>query len=205
MLSLIAAATLLVAPSALDRAPSDTVTHAAHQATTWQIDQAHSELRFRIRHFVNRISGTFTDWDGTVTGDPGNWGDGSVTVDIRAKSVDTRNERRDNDLRSERFFEVEKYPEVTFTSRSVTVAGSDLTILGDLTIKGTTKAVTLKGSYLGITPGREGKDRVGFEASTTINRLDYGVSWNRTVEGGGVMLGDEVTIEISIEAVKQSS
>ena len=143
MLSLIAAAALLAAPPSLDRVPSDTGTRATHRATTWQIDQAHSELRFRIRHFVNRVSGTFTDWDGTVTGDPGKWADGSVTVDIRARSVDTRNERRDNDLRSERFFEVEKYPEVTYTSRSVTVAGSDLTIVGDLTMKGTIRLVTL--------------------------------------------------------------
>jgi polyisoprenoid-binding protein YceI len=203
MLSLIAAAALLISPGPLDRQPADTSLQAAHQATTWRIDINHSEVRFRIRHFVNRVSGNVTDWDGTITGEPAAWAGGSVEVHMRANSIDTRNTKRDSDLHGPNFFDVEKYPEISFTSRSVTVSGSELTILGDLTMKGVTKPVTLKGSYLGITPGKEGRDRVGFEVSTTINRLDFGVSWNRVVEGGGAMLGDDVTIEISIEAVKQ--
>lgn len=203
MLSLIAAAALLVSPSALDRHPTAFAPPPAHRAATWRIDINHSEVRFRIRHFVNRVSGNVADWDGTITGDPTDWAAGSVEVHMRAATIDTRNEKRDSDLRGPNFFDAEKFPEMTFISRSVTVSGTDLTIQGDLTIKGTTKPVTLKGTYLGITPGKEGRDRVGFEASTTINRLDFGVSWNRVVEGGGAMLGDEVTIEISIEAIKQ--
>ncbi len=203
MLSLIAAAALLVSPSAFDHRPVPLDPPPSRGSATWRIDVNHSEVRFRIRHFVNRVSGNVTDWDGTITGDPSNWAAGSVEVRMRATSIDTRNEKRDSDLRGPNFFDAEKFPEITFTSRSVTVSGADLTIQGDLTIKGTTRPVTLKGSYLGITPGKEGRDRVGFEASTTINRLDFGVSWNRVVEGGGAMLGDEVTIDISIEAIKQ--
>jgi polyisoprenoid-binding protein YceI len=172
-------------------------------ASEWRIDAVHSEIRFRIRHFVTRVSGTFTDWDGIITGDPADWTGGSVVVNIRAQSVDTRSERRDNDLRSANFFEVEKYPEITFRSTGVRMEGSAITLVGDLTIKNITRAVTLTGSYLGIAPGKEGKDRVGFEVSTTINRLDFGVNWNRAAEGGGMMLGDDVRIEIAIEAVKQ--
>jgi polyisoprenoid-binding protein YceI len=199
----LAAALLLAAPStAVHRSSSGPPVHSAPVAT-WAIDPAHSELRFRIRHLVTRVSGTFTDWDGTVVGAPDDWTDGSVTVFIRTRSIDTNNERRDNHLRSADFFDVEKYPEMTFRSTSVHVDGRSLTLGGDLTIKDTTKPVTLTGSYLGFTPGRDGRDRVGFEFTTTINRLGYGVSWNRTVEGGGLMLGDEVTIEISIEAVRQ--
>ncbi len=206
MLALFAAASLTLASAALDRAEADTTAGRTSQATTtWQIDPVHSEIRFRIRHFVSRVSGTFTDWDGMITGDPTNWASGSVNVTIRNTSIDTHNEKRDNDLRSPKFFEVEKYPTTTFASRSVTVSGSAISIAGDLTLKGVTKPVTLTGEYLGLTPNKEGKDRIGFEVSTTINRIDYGVSWNRAVEGGGMMLGDEVTIEITIEAVRQPS
>lgn len=205
MLSLIAAAALLFSPAALDRQPADTSPQTSRHAPTWQIDPAHSEVRFRIRHFMSRVSGSVTDWDGIITGDPSDWTGGSVEVHMRAGSIDTNNEKRDSDLHGPKFFDAEQYPEITFTSRSVTVGGSDITILGDLTIRGTTRPVTLRGTYLGISPGKEGRDRVGFEVSTTINRLDFGVSWNRVVEGGGAMLGDDVTIEISVEAVKQAA
>lgn len=173
------------------------------QVSTWKIDPGHSEVRFRIRHFVSRVSGTFTDWEGAITGDPTDWASGSVSALIRTASIYTANERRDNDLRSTNFFDAATYPEVKFQSRAVKVQGEAIAVEGDLTIRDVTRPVTLTGSYLGMSPGREGRDRVGFEVSTTINRLDYGVKWNRAVEGGGLMLGDDVTIEISIEAVKQ--
>jgi polyisoprenoid-binding protein YceI len=205
MLPLIAAAALLFSPATPGRHPAHPSPQASRHAPIWRIDPAHSEVRFRIRHFMSRVSGNVTDWDGVISGDPSDWASGSVEVHIRAGSIDTNNEKRDSDLHGPNFFDVEKYPEITFTSRSVTVGGSDITILGDLTIRGTIRPVTLRGSYLGISPGKEGRDRVGFEVSTTINRLDFGVSWNRVVEGGGAMLGDDVTIEISVEAVKQAA
>lgn len=172
-------------------------------ANTWQIDASHSELSFRIRHFVSKVRGTFGRWRGTVIADPERLGNGAVNVVIDASSIDTNNERRDADLRSANFFEVEKYPEITFASRSVTVQGSTLTIAGDLTIRGITKPVTLTGQYIGATADNRGRRRIGFEASTTVNRLDWGITWNRLAEGGGAMLGDDVEIEIVVAGVQR--
>jgi polyisoprenoid-binding protein YceI len=169
----------------------------------WRIDAGHSDLSFSIRHFVSRVRGTFGKWAGTIIVDTMDVTKGSVDVTIQATSIDTQNENRDNDLRSANFFEVEKYPTITFRSTKVEGRKDDLTVTGDLTIRGVTKPVVLKGRYLGVTaPDQRGTRRMGFEASTTINRLDYGVTWNRAVEGGGVMLGDDVRIDIAIEAMK---
>lgn len=168
----------------------------------WAIDPAHSEVTFRIRHFVTKVRGRFTDWTGTITGDPQDWSTGSVAVVIKSASINTGNDRRDADLRSPRFFSVDSFPEISFKSSKVEVSGESVTITGDLTMRGTTKPVVLKGSYLGLAPGKPG-DKVGFEAGTTINRTEYGITWNRAVEGGGVMLGDDVEISISIEANRQ--
>jgi polyisoprenoid-binding protein YceI len=169
----------------------------------WRIDAGHSDLSFSIRHFVSRVRGTFGRWAGTIVVDTTDVTRGSVDVTIQATSIDTQNENRDNDLRSANFFEVEKYPTITFRSTKVEGSRNDLTVTGDLTIRGVTKPAVLKGRYLGVTaPDQRGTRRIGFEASTVINRLDYGVSWNRAVEGGGVMLGDEVRIDIVIEAMK---
>lgn len=166
----------------------------------WQIDPGHSDISFRIRHFMSRVRGTFNEWSGSITGDPANWTRGSVTVTILAASIDTRLDRRDADLRSDNFFDVAKYPTITFKSTGVAISGDSIRITGDLTIRGVTKAVVLQGTYLGLTPGN--RPRIGFEARTTIDRTDYGVTWNRIVEGGGVMLGDDVEIEIAIEAYR---
>jgi polyisoprenoid-binding protein YceI len=182
------------APAATTVAPRDT--------TAWQIDVTHSELSFRIRHFVSRVRGQFNKWQGSITTDPKNLAAGSVEVTIDASSIDTNNERRDADLRSANFFEADKYPTLAFKSTKVEVNGSDIAITGDLTIKETTKPVVLKGTFNGVTnTGRQG-DRMGFEVNTRINRLDWGITWNRAVEGGGVMLGDDVDITIAIEAFK---
>lgn len=201
MLTLFAAAVLSLgsAPHALAGVDAD----STRQAATWRIDATHSELLFRVRHIVSRVTGTFTDWEGTLTADANNWNAGSVSVTVRTASISTNNQRRDTHLRSADFFEVEKYPTMTFVSRSVSVVGDSVTLSGDLTIKETTKPVTLVGSFLGLAPSAEGKDRAGFSVSTKVNRLDYGLTWNRAAEGGGVVLGDEVTLEITISAVKQ--
>lgn len=174
---------------------------AAPSQPIWRIDRTHSELTFRIRHLVSRVSGHFGDWSGTITVDPANLAAGTVAVEIKAASIDTDNERRDNDLRSDRFFDVARFPLLTFRSTRVEVNGSSLRIHGDLTIRDVTRAVVLEGEYLGRT-GSGAQERLGFAASTRINRLDYGVTWNRLVEGGGSLLGDEVTIEIAIAAVR---
>ncbi|MBL8959292.1 MAG: YceI family protein [Gemmatimonadetes bacterium] len=172
------------------------------QASTWTIDAAHSELTFRIRHYVTKVRGTFGKWSGSIAADPKNLAAGAVSVSIDAKSIDTNNENRDNHLRSNDFFATDSFPTLDFKSSSVAVRGEEITIQGTLTIRGKSKPVTLSGSFGGITKDAQGKDRIGFEASTKINRMDYGVSWNRAVEGGGIMLGDDVEINITIEAVK---
>jgi polyisoprenoid-binding protein YceI len=188
-------AVLAVAPAAL------IAQDAPAALPTWKIDVAHSEVTFRIRHFMTRVSGAFTDWSGSIHGDPTNWAGGSVSATINVASVDTRQERRDADLRSARFFNVDSFPTITFVSRSVVQAGDSLTITGDLTMRGVTKPVVLKGAVLGVMPGEH--PRAGFEVATTVNRLDYGVVYNRILEGGGSMLGDDVEIRINVEALRQ--
>jgi polyisoprenoid-binding protein YceI len=185
-----AAATLLFVAPAPVRA----------QAQTWTIDPTHSELTFRIRHFVTRVRGTFSKWNGEITADPKNLSGGAVNVTIDSKSIDTNDERRDGHLKSPDFFAVDSFPTLTFKSSKVEVKGSDVKVYGNLTIRGVTKPVVLAGAFNGVTKDMQGKQRIGFDASTKINRLDYGVSWNRAVEGAA-MLGDDVEINITIEAV----
>lgn len=175
---------------------------AIAQSATWRIDPSHSELTFRIRHYVTKVRGTFSKWSGTVHADPANLTGGSVEVLIDAKSIDTNQEMRDNDLRSNNFFATDSFPNLSFKSTRIETNGSDLRVNGDLTIRGITKAVVLSGLYSGIAKDAQGRERIGFEASTRINRLDYKVTWNRAIEGGGLMLGDDVEINITIEAVK---
>lgn len=176
---------------------------AAGGVSSWKIDTAHSELSFRIRHLVSRVRGTFGEWEGTIVADPTRLAGGSVEVRINTASIDTNNERRDNHLRSDEFFDAAKHPVITFRSRNVAVQGKQVRVAGDLTMRGVTRPVVLEGEVLGIGLDGQGKRRMGFEASTTINRLDYGVSWNRAVEGGGVTLGDEVEIALVVSAVQQ--
>ncbi len=176
---------------------------ASAQGSTWTIDPVHSELTFRIRHYVTKVRGTFGKWQGSVTADPKNLASGVVDVTIDAKSIDTNDERRDNHLRSNDFFATDSFPTLNFKSKRVEVNGSDLKVHGDLTIRGITKPVVLNGTYGGVAKGMQGEERIGFEASTKINRLDHKVSWNRAVEGGGIMLGDEVEINITVEAVRK--
>ena len=199
-LALLLAAAPLGAPhrAALPPAIRDTT-----EPVSWTIDVTHSELLFRVRHLVSRVTGTFTDWEGVITADPANLGAGSVQVKVRTGSISTNNERRDRHLRSDDFFGVERFPEMTFASTGVTIVGDEVTLAGTLTIKGISKPVVLTGRFLGMTPGAGGRDRMGFEVSTRINRLDYGLTWNRAAEGGGMVLADEVQIDIVVAAVKQ--
>ena len=169
----------------------------------WQIDAGHSDISFRIRHFMSRVRGTFKQWEGSITGDSANWADASVTVTIQTGSIDTGNERRDNDLRSDNFFDAANHPTITFTSTRVEARGNELTITGDLSIRGVTRPVVLTGQFLGSQATGQGRARVGFEATTTIDRTVFGVTWNRALEGGGVMLGDEVEIDLAVEATRR--
>jgi polyisoprenoid-binding protein YceI len=170
--------------------------------STWKIDPTHSELSFTIRHMVSKVRGQFDAWSGTILADPADWNTASVEVVAQTSTIDTNNERRDADLRSDNHFDADANPTVTFKSTKVTrFAGDSVTVAGNLTMHGITRPVVLRGHLNGIT-GVPGKRRAGFEAETTINRKDFNMTWNRIVEGSS-MVGDEVRIEIDIAAVEQ--
>jgi len=201
-LTLLAAVPALLAATAA-AAPSAPLADAPGAAPVrWEIDQAHSELTFRIRHLVSRVSGSFNTWSGSIVADPASLGGGTVSVDIQTASIDTNHERRDTHLRSADFFDAANHPTITFRSTRVVANGRGLQVHGNLTIRGVTRPVVLQGQMLEV-GGAPGRRRIGFEAETRINRMDYGVSWNRAAEGGGAVLGDEVTISIALEAVEQ--
>ena len=173
------------------------------------IDRAHSEVGFNIRHFFNKVHGRFTDYNGTIVYDPKNLALSSVEVTIRDTSINTANDRRDNHLRSQDFFGTEKYPTLTFKSTKVT-PGKDSThiqVAGDLTIRDVTKPVVLDAEYLGMGPVAVGGHSMGIQAgwlaTTTINRKDYGIVWNKTLDSGGVMLGDDVEIVLNVAAFSE--
>ena len=194
MISLALASLLTLSAPAGAPATADTV--------TYRIDVSHSRLVFTIRHFVSRVEGRFDKWSGTIVTDPNDFSKGSVEVTIDAASINTNNESRDRDLRGGNFFLTDSFPTITFKSTRVEVKGTALTIHGDLTMRGVTKPVVLSGEFLGregaIGPG----ERIGFDASTRIDRTQWGVKWNRVAEGGGVMLGDEVTIQMTVAGVR---
>ena len=198
---------LLVAANALGAqrrpvAAARATTAPAPKLTTWAIDRTHSELDFRIRHLLGRVNGTFTQWTGTVALDTTNWANSSVNVEIKTASIDTRDAKRDEHLRSPDFFAADSFPTIVFRSTKVEQAGKSLRVHGNLTMRGRTKPVVLVGRYDGAAKDAWGNQRVAFSASTTINRQDFGVAWNKAVEMGA-MLGDDVTIGVSLQAVKQ--
>jgi polyisoprenoid-binding protein YceI len=148
------------------------------------------------------VRGQFDTWTGTILADPNDWATASVDVTARTATIDTNNERRDEDLRSPNHFDSDANPAVTFKSTKVTrFPGDSLAVAGNLTIHGVTRPVVLRGHFNGMT-GSPGKRRAGFEAQATINRKDFNMTWNRVVEGTS-MLGDEVKIDIEVAAVEQ--
>jgi len=171
------------------------------EPVVWRIDPAHSGVSFRIRHFVTKVRGKFTDFRGTITAEPNAWQNATVDVEIRTASISTDNEKRDNHLRSPDFFAADSFPTITFRSTRIERRGDDATIHGMLTMRGVTKPVVLEGHFNGIARTPDG-ERVGFEATTKVDRTAFGVTWNRAMEGGGAMLGDEVEVEITVEAVR---
>lgn len=180
------------------------VTAASVQPTAdeYEIDIVHSELSFRIRHLLGRVAGTFGEWGGTVTIDTLNPANSSVNVVVQTASIDTRVPPRDEHLRTSDFFAVDSFPTMTFRSRNVVVQGNQVRVLGDLTLRGVTKPVLLTGTYEGMFTDPWGGTRTAFIASTTINRHDFGVSFDGPFMEIG-QIGDEVYIEIAIEAVKK--
>jgi len=177
-------------------------------AETWTIDPAHTVSGFTVRHMmITNVTGVFEVTKGTIEYKPGEPSSVKADVTIETKSVNTRIAKRDDDLRSDNFFNVEKFPTITFKSKRVqNVRPEGFDMVGDLTIRDVTREVVLK--VEGPTqPIRDpqGNRRVGANASTSINRKDFGVNWHRVIEGGGVVVGDEVKINIEIEAVEKKA
>ena len=176
---------------------------ALAQGSAYEIDAVHSSVAFKIRHLVSKVPGRFNSFKGTIQVDPANLAAAKVSVEIDTTSIDTANERRDGHLKSADFFEVDKHPKMTFASTKVVPKGEGRAeVHGDLTIKGVTKPVVLDTEILGFGPGRGGALSAGFEATTTINRKDFGILWNSALDTGGFVLGDEVEITINLEAIK---
>jgi polyisoprenoid-binding protein YceI len=174
--------------------------HAA-AAATYQIDTTHSSVEFSIRHLVAKTSGRFNDFTGTIEFDDQHPEKGSVSVSIKAASINTDNEDRDGHLRSPDFFDTEKYPEITFTGTVAEKTDDGFNVAGVLTMHGVAKDIVMPVEYLGTGPGMRGETRSGFYTEIKLNRKEYGIEWNKQLDQGGLILGDEVTIRISIEAV----
>ena len=169
----------------------------------YTIDSNHSNVAFKVRHLVSKVGGEFTEFDGTITVDFSNLDVSGVQFTIQAASLDTRNKDRDSHLRSVDFFDVEKFPEITFTSTKITKIDNDsFAVAGTLTMHGVSKPITLTVDYLGEMTAMGGT-RAGYELSTTLDRKDFGVSWNRALDTGGFILGDDVAVIINLEVVKQ--
>lgn len=167
---------------------------------TWKIDPSHSEVGFTVRHLVSKVRGQFTSFEGTLTTGE-RLEDTRATASIDLNSVNTRDENRDNHLRSADFFDVERFGPMTFSTTSFDAH----TATGELTLKGVTKPVELEVELLGIDADPWGGTRLGFEASTEINRHDFGVSFNGVVDGSKVLVGDKVSIHLAVEAVLDQS
>jgi polyisoprenoid-binding protein YceI len=160
---------------------------------------------FKVRHLVSKVSGEFTDFDGTFVVDLEKLGQSEVEFTIKTASIDTKNEKRDQHLRSPDFFDAETHPEITFKSSKITKIDNDsFAVAGTLTMRGVSKEITLSVDFLGEMTAMGGT-RSGWELTTTIDRMDFGVSWNRALEGGGAVLGDDVEVNIALALVKQDS
>jgi len=193
------ATALLVPLAPLAASAQATATAAPAGARTYTIDRNHSSVGFRIRHLVSRVDGRFGDFAGTITFDPAAPEKSSVDVTVQSASIDTDAQKRDEHLRSADFFDVAKYPTLTFKSVSVQKKSpTELTLTGDLMIHGVTKRVTVPVELLGTMPFRDG-EKAGFATTFTIDRKDYGIVWNRALDQGGGLLGDEVTVTIQLE------
>jgi polyisoprenoid-binding protein YceI len=182
-----------------------TTISALAQTSAWNIDPAHSTAQFTVRHLgISNVTGNFTKVSGTVDFDEKDIAKSQVAASIDVNSVDTRVEMRDKDLKSPNFFDAEKYPTIEFKSKRIAKTGGKLQLIGDLTIHGTTREVTL--DVDGPTPEIAdpwGNARRGFEATTTINRKDFGLVYNNLLKTGEAVVGDTVKIQIDVEFVKK--
>ncbi len=172
--------------------------------STWQIDPAHTDAEFAVKHMmISTVKGRFADLSGTITLDEADPSLSSVEVEIDVASIDTRQEQRDEHLRSADFFDVENHPKITFRSRRVEAAGNGrFRVVGDLAIRGVTREVVLEATDEGRGIDPWGNEKAGFTARTVIDRQDYGLTWNAALETGGILVGNEVKISLEVQATK---
>ncbi|MEP7161827.1 MAG: YceI family protein [Dermatophilaceae bacterium] len=172
----------------------------------WTIDAAHTRIGFAARHaMVSKVRGGFNEFEGSLHLDADNPGASSAQLTIQVASIDTRNAQRDAHLRTNDFFDAPTFPQITFASRSVTqIDAEHFEVRGDLTIKDVTKAVDVRWELTGVATDPFGNLRAGFEGTATLNRTDYGVNFNATLEAGGVLVSEKVTLELDVEAVKNA-
>jgi polyisoprenoid-binding protein YceI len=168
---------------------------------TWVIDPVHSSVIFKVKHLVSIVPGRFKSFNGEFNFDEKAIENSSVNVTIDAASITTDNEKRDGDLKSPNFFDVATYPTLTYKSSKVKmIDGTHFEVMGDLTMHGVTKPVRLAVEYFGMSPGMGYGPRVGFHATGTLNRKDFGINWNKTLDNGGMLVSETVDIDLAIEA-----
>ncbi len=187
-----------------DATPAPKAASQTADVLAWSVDPVHSKIGFKVKHLgISTVRGEFKDYDAAISLDPEDLSTLTVNAAVDVASIDTDNERRDNHLRSPDFFNAEEFPRLTFVSKEVrSIDGNAFELVGDLTIRGTTKEVVLEAEFLG-TASMGDQQRSGFEAETTINRLDYGLAWNKLTEAGGFVVGHDVTIVVEVEAIRQ--
>ena len=183
-----------------------TQAHETGTITRWNIDPVHSEIGFSVKHMmVSNVRGRFNEVTGHIDFNENDPSTAKIDVEINTHSVDTRQEQRDNHLRSADFFDAENHPKMSFVSTNVEhVKGDNYRVTGDLTIRGTTKPVTLDATFEGVSPDPYGGVRSGFSATGKINRHDFGLDYNAAIEAGGVVVGADIKIQLEVEAIKQA-
>ncbi|MBM3317401.1 MAG: YceI family protein [Candidatus Eisenbacteria bacterium] len=172
----------------------------------FQIDVAHSSAGFKVRHLFNQTTGRFTDFTGALQYDPARPENSSIEITIRAASIDTANENRDNHLRGSDFFDVEKHPTIVFRSTKIEPTDQEnrYRVTGDFTMLGVTRPIVVTVDALGFADLPGMGYRGGFSATATINRKDFGMQWNKLLDAGGTLLGDDVQVEFPLQVVRQS-
>jgi polyisoprenoid-binding protein YceI len=179
-------------------------TSPALAAETYVVDKGHSEATFQVRHLVTKVRGHFSDFEGTIEVDRAKPEASAVEFVVKTASLDTAHADRDKHLRSADFFDVEKHPEIRFKSSRIVAKGEDAyEVTGTLTMRGVSKEVTLPVSFLGFVKDPWGNEKAGFETQITLNRKDFGIVWNKSLDSGGWLLGDEAYITVNIEANKK--
>lgn len=175
--------------------------------TKWKVDPAHTSIDFSVRHMmVSRVKGTFHEFEASVEADPEDLTTANIEFSVDINSIDTRNEDRDNHLKSADFFDAENHPKMTFKSTNIVRKGENqYDVTGDLTIRGTTKPATFTVTAEGQGKDPWGNEVAGFSAEGKINRTDFGLTWNNTLETGGVLVGEDVNISIELEAQKETA